>query len=117
MQKKFSSLCSKFVLNLYIVYELNTCPGDPTNNLTLKNFRTLKLTRNANRSKFTFNGWGITFDGKGFWSFDNDTAGNVTIFGVNNSSSSPVDNPKSNFLVWAKDQLKVLMAVFGAAEN
>ena len=113
----FSSLCSKFVLNLYIVYELNTCPRDPTNNLTLKYCGALKLTRNSNRSKFTFNGRGIAFDGKGFQSFDNDTARNVTIFGVNISSSSPVDNPKNDFLVWAKDQLKVLMAVFGADEN
>ena len=43
---------------------------------------TVKLTRNAEKSKFTYNGWGIAFDGKGFWSFDNDTARNVIIFGV-----------------------------------
>ena len=68
-------------------------------------------------NKFTFNGRGIAFDGKGFWSFDNDTARNVAISGADNISSSPIDNPKNNFLVWAKDQLKVLMVVFGAAEN
>ena len=31
-QKIFSSLYSKFILNLYIVYELNTGPRNPTNN-------------------------------------------------------------------------------------
>ena len=31
---------------------------------------------------------GIAFDGKGFWSFDEDITKNVLIFGVNNSSSS-----------------------------
>ena len=40
---------------------------DSTNNLTLKCclFGTVKLVRNAIESKFTYNGWGITFDGEG----------------------------------------------------
>ena len=29
-----------------------------------------------------YSGYGITFDNAGFWSFDNDTARNVIIFGV-----------------------------------
>ena len=59
----------------------------------------MKLTRNAGKSKFTCNGGGIAFDGKSFWSFDNYIAKNVVIFGVDNSSSSHIDNPKNNFLV------------------
>ena len=34
---------------------------------------------------YVYNGYGITFDSAGFWSFDNDTAGNVIIVGVDNS--------------------------------
>ena len=58
VQKTLSSLYSNFILNLYIVYELNTWPHNPTNNFTLKNclFGTVKLTRNADKTKFTYNG-------------------------------------------------------------
>ena len=40
-----------------------------------------------------------TFDGKGEWSFGNDYATNVIIFGVDNSSLSHDDNLKDNFLM------------------
>ena len=104
VQKRFPSLYSNFILNLYIFYELNAWPRNPTNNFTSKNclFGTVKLARNAGKSKCTYNGWGIAFNGKGFWSFDNDKARNVVIFCVNNSGSSHIDYPKNNFLVLGK---------------
>ena len=33
VQKFFSSIYSNFISNLYIAYELNTWPHNPTNNL------------------------------------------------------------------------------------
>ena len=101
VQKRFPSLHGNFILNLYIFYELNARPRNPTNNFTSKIFLfgTVKLARNAGKSKCTYNGWGIAFDGKGFWSFDNDKARNVVIFCVDNSWSSHIDYPKNNFLV------------------
>ena len=39
----------------------------------------------------------MLFDSAGLWSFDNDIAGNVIIFGINNSSSSHDDNRQNNF--------------------
>ena len=39
----------------------------------------------------------MTFDNAGLWSFDNDSARNVIIFGVDNSSSSYTGNRKNNF--------------------
>ena len=42
-------------------------------------------------------GWGIVFDGKGIWSYDNDCARSVVSFGVDNTSSSHTDNNKINF--------------------
>ena len=39
-----------------------------------------------------FSGYGITLDSAGSWSFNNDTARNVIIFGADNSSSSHADN-------------------------
>ena len=71
VEKSSSSLYSNFILNLYIVYELSKWSRNPTNKFTLKNclFGTVKLTRNADKSKFTYNGRGIAFDGKGMWNF------------------------------------------------
>ena len=71
VQKKFSLLYSHFILSLYIVYELNTMSRNPTNNFTRKHclFGTVKLTRNADKSKFTYNRQGIAFGGKGSWNF------------------------------------------------
>ena len=55
--------------------------------------------RNAIKRKFIYNGRGIVFDGEGLWSFDNDFARNVAIFGADNSLSSHTYNRKSDFLV------------------
>ena len=47
----------------------------------------------ADKSKITYNGLRRAFDGKGYWSFDNEIGRNVAIFGVDNSSLSHIDNP------------------------
>ena len=58
VKKSFSSLYSNFILNLYIVYQLNTWPRNPANNFILKIvlFGTVKLARNTIKSKLTYNG-------------------------------------------------------------
>ena len=101
MLKIISYLYNDFILNLYIVYEFNTKPHNPANSFSLKDclFGTVKLTKNADKSKFTYNGRGIAFDGKGSWSFSNGFARNVTTFVVDNTSSSHTDIQKSNFLI------------------
>ena len=55
VQKISSSLYNNFILNIYIVYELNNWPCNPTNNFSLNNclFGTVKLVRNAIKSKIT----------------------------------------------------------------
>ena len=112
-------MCSNFILNLFIVYKLNIFPGNPTNTFTLKNclFGTIKLTWNADKSKFTYNGWGITFDGKSISSFDNDTKRNVVIFVVENSSSPDINDPKNNFLVFGKRPTESINSIVGRAEK
>ena len=63
-QKSFPSSYSNFILNLYIVYELNTWPRNPAINFTLKIylFGTVKLVKGTMKSKFTYHGRGIAFD-------------------------------------------------------
>ena len=58
-QKKLSSLHSGFILNLYIVNELITWPRNYL-------LGTVQVTRNANKSKFTYSIRGITFDRKSY---------------------------------------------------
>ena len=108
-----------FILNLYIAYELNARPRYPTNNFSLKKylFGTIKLTRNVNKSKFTYNGQEIAFDGKGFWNFNNDTARNDAAFGVDNSSSFYIDDLKYNFLVLGEGPTEGINGSDGAAEK
>ena len=79
-----SSLYSNFILILCTVYELNNWSRNPTNNFSPKNclFGTVKSTRNADKSKFVFNGAGITFDGKNTLSYGNGFARKVVIFRV-----------------------------------
>ena len=64
-----------------------------------------------------YSGYGITFDGKGEWSFDNDTARNAVIFGVDNSSSYHSDNLKNNFLELDDGDTFGINENFGAPEK
>ena len=56
-----------------------------------------------------YSAFGIVFDGKIEWNFDNGTDRNVIIFGVHNSSSSHSDNRKNYFLILGDVQLLELM--------
>ena len=78
---------------------------------------TVKLARNAIKSKFIYNGRGIVFDGKGLWSFGNGFARNDVIFVVDNSSSSYTDNRKNNFLVLGERPTDDINNSTGAAEK
>ena len=55
----FNNLLYKnFIFNLCMVYQLNDLPRNPTNTFTLTNclFRTVKLTKNAHKSRSNYNG-------------------------------------------------------------
>ena len=116
-QKGFSSLYSNFILNLYIDYVI---PGHVILPIifTLKKclFYREKLTRN-DKVNITYNGWGIVSDRKRFWSFDNDTVRNVISLGVNNSSSSGIDNSRNNFLLLGKGPTEYTNGTVGVAEK
>ena len=62
-------------------------------------FGLTNIGKDSDKGKYVHNSYGITFDGKGKWRFDNGYARNVIIFGVDNSSSSHIDNLKNYFLI------------------
>ena len=90
----------KFV-NVYIVYDIDASPRNTTNNFKFKNclFGTTTVVKNSDKDKNVYSRYGITFDSGGSWNFDNDFARNVTIFGVDDTSSFHSDNHKNNFLI------------------
>ena len=53
--------------------------------------------KNSDEEMFVHNVYTITSDSAGSWSFNNDTARTVTMFGVDNKSSSHYDNCKKSF--------------------
>ena len=60
-------------------------------------FRATNIVKNNDRKKYVYSSYGITFDGKGEWSFGNDFTRNVIILGVDNNSSSHTENLKNDF--------------------
>ena len=73
--------------------------------------------RNSDKEKYVYSGYGITFDSAGSWSFNNDAARNVIIFGVVNSSSCHADNRKSNFLILGEGPTFGINGSFGPPEK
>ena len=70
-----------------------------------------------NYKKYVYSGYGIAFDGKGSWSFDEDFARSVIMFGVGNSSSSHTVNLKNDFLVLDEGDTLGINGSFGAPEK
>ena len=87
------------IVNAYIVYDLDAWPRSPTSNFKFKNclFGATNIVKNGDNEKYVYCGYGITYASS--WSFDNDFARNVIIFGVDNSSSSHSDKCKNIFLI------------------
>ena len=62
-------------------------------------FGATNIVKISGKSKYVHNGSGIAFNGAGSWSFDNDAAINVLIFGADNNWKPHTDHHKNNFKV------------------
>ena len=92
------------VVNIYIVYELGASSSH-NNDPTLKNclFGAVTLTKNADIDKYGYSGYGIGFDRRSSFSFPSGGFGqNISIFGVDMSSSAHIYNKKKDMLVLGK---------------
>ena len=107
------------VTNVYIVYDLAAQLRNPTNNFKLKNclFGATNIVKISDKEKYVYSGYGITFYDAGSWSFGNGTTRNVIIFGVDNSSSSHVDNLKNDFLILGLGPTYGINGSFGSPEK
>ena len=93
LQQKTVTYNHNKVVHIYVVYEITNFNGInsyPT--LTNALFGAVKLTKNADFDKYKYSGYGIGFDGKGFYLIGNEIGRNVIIFRVNMDSSTNLDN-------------------------
>ena len=66
-------------------------------------FGGVKLTENADPDKYSYSGYGIGFDIRGYHSLPDGSLGkNVIIFGVDVSSSEHIDNKGKDILILGK---------------
>ena len=64
-----------------------------------------------------YSGYEIAFGGKDSWSFNDEFARNVMIFGVDHSSSFHTDNLKNEFLILGERNTFSINGSFGAKEK
>ena len=74
------------------------------------------IVKNSDKEKYVYSGYGMAFDRKDSWSFNDDTARNVIIFGVDNSSLSHTGNLKNDILTLGQADTFGINGSFGAPE-
>ena len=107
------------IVIVYIVYDLDDWPRNPTNNFKFKNslFGATNIVKNSGKEKYVCSGYEITFDMTGSQSFDNVFARNVIIFGVENISLSYSDNHKNNYLILYEGPAYGINGSFGSPKE
>ena len=103
------------VINIYIVYKLDPITSKDTT-FTIQNalFGAMKITKNADTSKYNYKGYGICFDESEEFThvrkrgnFSDTTDGrNVIIFGADMSFSKHANNKANNIYVMGKDYIQ-----------
>ena len=101
------------VINIYCVYELDPVDFSRNNEFTIQNalFGAIKITKNANTSKYKYKGYGICFDESEEFThvrkegnFNHTTsARNVIILGADMNYSKHANNKANNIYVMGKD--------------
>ena len=107
---------SNNVINIYCVYKLDPIDFSRNNKFTIQNalFGAIKITKNANTSKYKYKGHGICFDESEEFTHVrkegnfNHTASarNVIIFGADMSFSKHANNKANNISVIGKDYIQ-----------
>ena len=95
---------NKKIVNIYIVYDLdsNLNNFDPTLQNCL--FGAINLTENSDIDKYKYSGYGFAFDSKETFPHPTGSFGqNGIIFGADMSSSTHANNKTRNILVLGKD--------------
>ena len=64
------------IVNVYFVYDSDAWPKSPLRNFAIKNclFVATSVVKNSDKEKYVYSDFGIGFDRKVEWSFNNDIA-------------------------------------------
>ena len=73
-------------------------------------FGTFNLTKNADIDKYKYSGYGIGFNRGNVYLVGNGFSRNLKIFGVDMSSSVPIDNKKKDILILGKGPTQGLVS-------
>ena len=108
----------KFV-NVCIDYDLVVWSKNLTSSFRFKNclFGPTSVVKTNDKENYIYSGYGITFGSAGSWSFEDNFARNVIIFGADNSSSPHSDNRKNNFLILGQGPTYGINENFGLLEE
>ena len=79
-------------------------------------FGTTNIGKNSDKKRI-YSGYEILVDSAGSWTFDNGSARNVIIFGVENNSSSRAVNFNNSFLVLGEGPTFGINGSFGSGEK
>ena len=93
------------IINIYITYKLQK-KSNNNPDMTLENclFGAIKITKDVDVSKYSYSGYGISFDAKGSYTHLKDgNAKNIIVFCADLSGSIHADNRANNILVLGKD--------------
>ena len=104
-QNKFTF--NKKILNICIVYDLesNLNNFDPILENCL--FGAIKITKNSYIDKYKYSGYGLGFDSKEIFSHPAGSFGNAVIFGVDASGSIHASNRANNIFVIRKSLTQI----------
>ena len=80
-------------------------------------FGSTNIAKDNDKEQYVYSSYGIAFDGKCPWSFNDDFARNIIIFGVDNSSASHTDNLENYFLFLSERDTLGIKESFGAPER
>ena len=107
------------IVNDYIVFDLDNWPKNLLRNFTLKMcfFGLTNVVKNNDKETYVYSGYGIAFDRKDSWIFNDDLAKNVIIFRVDNSSSTHPDNLENNFSILREGDTFGINVSFGTPEK
>ena len=101
-QHNKADVLNNFGVNIYCVYKLDPMSSSRDGTFTVQNalFGAIKITKNADTSKYKYKGYGICFDEGGSFSKGNISNGkNVLIFGVDESSLVHANNKANTIYV------------------
>ena len=101
--KQNKSTFNKRIINIYIVYDLDSNSNDFDPTLQNCLFGAVKLTKNSDIDKYKYSGYGIGFDSKGSFLHSNGLGRNAITFGADMSSSAHTNNKTRNILVLGRD--------------